>query len=344
MILLQAEVLDLKANPNKPARGTVIEARLDRGRGPIATVLIDDGSLHIGDFFVAGATYGKVRAMMDHRGTRLKEALPGTPVEVMGFTGLPDVSDSLAVVESETVAKQVSTARDTKRKHQMLVVKPKKLSLNDLFDQVNAGDAPELKIILKADVHGSAMAIKESLEKLTNPSVSVNVIHQGVGAISETDVMFASASDAIIVGFMVRPAAPVQALAESEGVEIRLFTIIYNVVEEVQAAMKGLLKPKFEEMVMGHAEVRKTFNIPNKGRVAGVHVTDGKIVRNMNARLIRDGVEIYSGKVQTLRRFQDDAKEVTSGYECGVGLENYMDLKVNDVIEVYDRKEVPATM
>ena len=339
MILLVAEVQNLRANPNRKARGIIIEARLDKGRGPVATVLVQNGTLTIGDTIVAGTAYGRVRAMVNDRGERVKSAGPSMPVEVIGFNDVPSAGDIISAVDDDKLSRQVAEERKDKLRA-ALIKSQTKTSLDDLFNQISAGQVKDLNLIVKADVQGSVEAVKQSLEKLSNDEVRVRCIHGGVGAITETDVMLASASNAIIIGFNVRHDNAVRDLAERENVDIRLYRVIYNAIEEIQAAMKGLLAPKFKETVLGRAEVRQTYKVSGVGTIAGCYVLDGKIQRNAKARLLRDNVVITETKIDSLRRFKDDAKEVASGYECGVGLENYNDVKEGDVIECFLMEEV----
>ncbi len=339
MLLLQSEVLELKANPDKPARGTIVEAKLDRGRGPVATVLVQEGTLKLGDPFVCGAHFGRVRAMIDDRGKRVTTADPSTPVEILGLGAVPDAGAPFVVVADEAMARQVADHRRTKQREAGLV-KTAKVSLDDLYRQMQAGDTKELRVVIKADVQGSVEAVSEALTRLSADEVRLNVIHSSVGGITESDVMLASASNAVVIGFNVRPEAKANQAAEREGVDLRLYTIIYDALNEVRDAMEGLLEPTFREKVTGRAEVREVFSIPNIGNIAGSFVTDGKITRNASARLVRDHVVVHEGRVSSLRRFKDDAREVQSGYECGIGLENYQDLKAGDVIEVYEKEEV----
>ena len=339
MILLVAEVQNLRANPNRKARGIIIEARLDKGRGPVATVLVQNGTLMIGDTIVAGTAYGRVRAMVNDRGERVKSAGPSMPVEVIGFNDVPSAGDIISAVDDDKLSRQVAEERKDKLRA-ALIKSQTKTSLDDLFNQISAGQVKELNLIVKADVQGSVEAVKQSLEKLSNDEVRVRCIHGGVGAITETDVMLASASNAIIIGFNVRHDNAVRDLAERENVDIRLYRVIYSAIEEIQAAMKGLLAPKFKENVLGRAEVRQTYKVSGVGTIAGCYVLDGKIQRNAKARLLRDNVVITETKIDSLRRFKDDAKEVAAGYECGVGLENYNDVKEGDVIECFQMEEV----
>ncbi|MEA5069026.1 MAG: translation initiation factor IF-2 [Christensenellaceae bacterium] len=339
MILLVAEMNDLRANPNRKARGIIIEARLDKSRGPVATILIKNGTLNVGDMIVAGTAYGRVRAMMNDRGERMKSAGPSDPVEVIGFGDVPDAGDLMSAVDDDKLSRQVAEERKDKLRA-ALVKSQTKTTLDDLFGQIQAGQIKDLNLIVKADVQGSVEAVKQSLEKLTNDEVRVRCIHGGVGAINESDVMLASVSGAIIIGFNVRMDNSVRDMAEREKVDIRLYRVIYSAIEEIEAAMKGMLTPKFKEVVLGHAQVRQTFRVTGVGMIAGSYVTDGKIVRNAQARLLRDNVVVHESKVESLKRFKDDAKEVATGYECGIGLENYNDVKENDVIECFQMEEI----
>ena len=339
MVLLVAEMQELKANPNRRAKGTIIEAELDKGRGPVATVLVQNGTLRVGDSIVAGTAYGRVRAMMDHTGKRLKEAGPSTPVQVLGLSEVPEAGDIMYCVEDDKLAKQVAEELKAKLKEQQIKASSK-LSLDDLFSKIKEGEIKELNLIIKADVQGSVEALRQSLEKLSNDEVRVRTIHGAVGAINESDVMLASASNAIIIGFNVRPSAGVNELAKKENIDIRLYRVIYNAIEDIEAAMKGMLEPEFREVILGHAEVRETFRISGVGVVAGCYVTDGKIIRNGDVRLVRDGIVIYEGSIESLKRFKDDVREVASGYECGIGLANFNDIKVGDIIEVSVMEEI----
>jgi translation initiation factor IF-2 len=339
MILLVADMQDLKANPNRPAMGTVIEAQLDRGRGPVATVLVRNGTLHVGDFFICGAVFGKVRAMQNDRGAQVRKAEPSMPVEVLGLESLPEAGDDFQVVTDTAKAKQIVNFRDQKAREAALA-KSSRLTLEQLHKQMQAGEVKELPIIIKTDVGGSAEVLSETLQKLSNEKVKVRVIHSGVGAINESDVLLASASNAIIVGFSVRPERNAAALAEQEKVDIRLHTIIYNLTDEIKAAMSGLLAPVFKEVYKGKAEVRETFRIPKVGNVAGCQVLDGTIIRSAEVRLLRDNVVVYTGKVASLRRFKDDVSEVKVGMECGISLENFADIKQGDIIEAYASERV----
>jgi translation initiation factor IF-2 len=339
MILLVAEMLDLKANPSRPAMGTVIEAQLDRGRGPVATVLVRNGTLAVGDFFICGAVFGKVRAMQDDRGAQIRKAEPSSPVEVLGLDSLPEAGDDFQVVTDTAKAKQIVNFRDQKLREQTLA-KSSRLTLEQLHKQMLAGDVKELPIIIKTDVGGSAEVLTETLQKLSNDKVKVRVIHSGVGAINESDVLLASASNAIIIGFNVRPERNAAALAEQEKVDVRLHTIIYNLEDEIKLAMSGLLAPVYKEVHRGRAEVRNTFRITKVGNVAGCMVLDGVITRDSEVRLLRDNVVVYTGKIGSLRRFKDDVSEVKSGMECGITLENYADIKQGDLMEAFKTERV----
>jgi translation initiation factor IF-2 len=334
MIVLVTDVLELKANPKRLAKGTIVEAKLDKGRGPVATVLIQNGTLHVQDTIVAGTAIGRVRAMVDDNGKSVQEAGPSQPVEVIGFSEVPEAGDVMYAADQDKLSKQVVEERKDKQKADMLK-KMTKVSLDDLFNQIADGQVKELNIIIKADVQGSVEAVKQSLEKLSDSEVRVKAIHCGVGAIKETDVMLASAANAIIIGFNVRPEAKAKSAAEREKVDIRLYRVIYKAIEDITSAMKGMLEPEFEEIVLGHVEVRQIFKVSNVGTIAGCYVTDGKITRNSMVRLLRDNVVVHEGKISSLKRFKDDAKEVAQGYECGVSLENYNDIKEGDVFESY---------
>lgn len=347
MLLLQAEVLELKANPDKLARGTIVEAKLDRGRGPVATVLVQEGTLKGGDPFVCGGNYGRVRAMVDDKGRKVEAAGPSTPVEILGLQGIPDAGNSFVAVADEATARQVAEHRRGKQREASLV-KTAKVSLEDLYQQIQAGDVKELRVVIKADVQGSVEALSDALSRLSTDEVRLNVLHASVGGITESDVLLASASNAVVIGFNVRPEAKATEIAEREGVDVRLYTVIYDALNDVRDAMEGLLEPTVREKTVGRAEVRQVFNIPSAGVVAGSFVVDGKITRNASARLVRDHVVVYTGKVTSLRRFKEDAREVQSGYECGIGLENYQDVKTGDTIEVFETERVarrltPAT-
>jgi translation initiation factor IF-2 len=343
MVLLQADVLDLKANPDKPARGTIVEAKLDRGRGPVATVLVQEGTIKVGDYFVAGVHSGRVRAMQNDRGEKILSAGPSMPAEVIGFTGVPDAGDVFVSLADEKQAKEIATYRHQKIRETELA-KSSKLSLEQLYEKIQMGEVKDLNVVVKGDVQGSVEAVSESLRKLTTDAIRLNVIHASVGAITETDVNLATASNAIILGFNVRPEVKAQALAEKEGVDLRLYNIIYDAVDDIKKAMEGLLEPTLKEKHLGRAEIREIFSVPKVGNVAGCYVQDGKMVRNARVRLVRDNVVIFEGKMSSLRRFKEDIKEVASGYECGIGLENYNDLKIGDMIEAFEIEKIAATL
>ncbi len=343
LILLQAEVLELKENPDKAARGTIIEAKLDKSRGPIATVLIKGGTLKQGDYFICGEHYGKLRAMLNHRGRQVKSAGPSIPVEIYGISGVPMAGDEFIVVRDEKTAKQVIEARQAKLRAAG-VSRRGIISLDDLFDRIKEGEIKELNLILKADVQGSIEALSDSLFKLSTEEVKVKIIHSSTGAITETDVMLASASGAIIIGFNVRANPRVKEVAAKEEVDIRYYDVIYNVTKDIQLAMAGLLEPIYRENIIGRADTKQIFHVPRVGTVAGCYVTDGHIERNANVRLLRDEVVVFDGKISSLRRFKDDVKEVQSGYECGIGLENFQDIKPGDVFEVYTLEEEEAEL
>jgi len=343
MLQLQSEVLELSANPAKAARGHILEARLDKGRGPVATVLVQEGTLKAGDAFVCGVHSGRVRALFDDLGRRVDDAGPAIPVEVQGFAGVPEAGDEFVVVENDKVAKQIAEHRAMKKREAELSSQTR-LSLEGFFEQMKEGAVQELKLVVKADVQGSVEAMVDALNKLGNEQVKVNVIHSATGAITETDVMLASASNAIIIGFNVRPTGKVTEIAEAEHVDIRTYDVIYQVMDDVTAALTGMLAPLIQEEVIGRAVVRETFTVPKIGTIAGCAVSTGKVERNAQARLLRDGVVIATTKLSSLRRFKDDVKEVLQGYECGIGLENYNDIKVGDEIEVYVTREVAAQL
>ncbi|MEW8958037.1 Translation initiation factor IF-2 [Moorella humiferrea] len=339
MTLLTADMMELKANPDRPARGVVIEAKLDKGRGPVATVLVQKGTLKVGDNLVAGAVYGRVRALFDDKGERVKSAEPSMPVEVLGLSDLPQAGDIFQVVEDEKLARQIAALRQEEHRQEEFKAAAK-TSLDDLFKQMEAGEVKELNLVVKGDVQGSVEALRAALEQLSTNEVKVSIIHGGVGAITESDVMLAAASKAIIIGFNVRPDANARRAAEEAGVEIRLYRVIYEVIDEVKAAMTGLLEPEKREVILGRAEVRATFKVPKVGTVAGCFVTEGKIQNRALARVIRDGVVVFEGRIESLKRFKDDVREVAQGYECGVGLEKFNDIKVGDIIEAYAIEEV----
>ena len=339
MVLLQADVLELKANPNRLAKGTVIEAKLDKARGPLATVLVQNGTLKKGDTIIAGTAYGRIRAMIDDKGRTVNAAGPSTPVEILGFNEVPEAGDVMNVADADKLTRQVAEERKDKIKAAQIKAM-QKVSLDELFNQMAEGDLKELNIIVKADVQGSAEAVKQSLEKLSNDEVRVRCIHNAVGAISESDIMFASASNAIVIGFNVRPDATARTLAEKEKVDIRTYRVIYNAIEDVEAAMKGMFKPVFKEVEMGRVSVRNTFKISGVGTIAGAYVQDGKVTRSAQVRVVRDGVVVYDGKISSLKRFKDDVREVASGYECGISFENFNDVHEGDVIEAYTMEQV----
>jgi translation initiation factor IF-2 len=341
MIALVSEIKELKANPNKPARGAIIEAQLDKGRGPVATVLVQNGTLKVGDTVVAGACFGRIRAMIDDKGKNVKKAGPSTPVEILGLAEVPMAGDAFYVAQNEKQARMLSDSVIAKGRENLIKATPQKISLDDLFTQIQAGHVKDLNIVIKADVQGSVEALKTSLEKITNSEVRIQIIHGGVGAINESDVMLASASNAIIIGFNVRPEASAKNVAENEKVDIRLYRIIYNAIEDITAAMKGMLDPVFKEKVIGHAEIRQLFKASGVGTIGGAYVTDGKITRNAQVRVIRDGKVVYDGTLDTLRRFKDDAKEVAFGFECGLLFNKFNDIKENDVAEAYIMEEIP---
>ena len=341
MVLLTAEVMELKANPNRRARGLVIEAELDKGKGPVATVLVQKGTLRVGDPIAAGSAYGKVRAMMDDQGRRVKEAGPSMPVEILGLNDVPNAGEVFVGCKNDKDARNFAETFISQNKIKKLEETKSKMSLDDLFNQIQEGNLKELGIVVKADVQGSVEAIKQSLVKLSNEEVVVKIIHGGVGAINESDVTLAAASNAIIIGFNVRPDATAKETAEREGVDVRLYRVIYNAIEDVEAAMKGMLEPVFEEKVLGHAEVRQTFKASGVGTIAGSYVLDGTFERDCQARIVRDGVVIYDGKLASLKRFKDDVKEVKAGYECGFVFERFNDVKEGDQVEAFKMVEVP---
>ncbi|WP_447978171.1 translation initiation factor IF-2 [Candidatus Nitrospira bockiana] len=345
MILLQAEVLELKANPKRLAKGTVIEAKLERGRGPVATVLVQSGTLRVGDAFVVGTFSGRVRALISDTGGKLTEAGPSVPVEVIGLPGVPSAGDQFVAVADERVARQVAEDRLQKQRAAELAAGGGRVTLDDLYTRIKEGDVKELALVIKADVQGSAEALSDAVQKLSTPAVKLRVIHSGVGGITETDVLLASASRAIIIGFNVRPEPKASALAEREGVDVRLYTIIYDAIGDIKAAMEGLLEPTLKERVLGRAEVRQVFNIPKAGTIAGCYVIDGTITRaSAGVRVIRDHVVIYEGKIGSLRRFKDDVREVQQGYECGIAVENFSDVKPGDILEAYTVDKVATKL
>ncbi len=339
MILLQAEVLELKANPDRLAVGTVIEARLDKAKGPVATVLVTNGTLKAGSSVVAGTCAGRIRLMNNSKGETIRKAAPATAVEILGLTDVPAAGDSFNAVSEHRLAKEIADKRKQKQREEVMA-KTSKTSLEELFSQIKEGETKELPLIIKGDVRGSVGAVTTSLEKLSNENVKVRIVHTGVGAITESDVMLAGTSGAIIIGFNVRPAAGVAQQADREGIQIRNYRVIYDIIDDIESAMKGMLDPEFKEVVLGQVKVRETFKVPNVGIIAGAYVTEGKVIRNAEIRLVRDGVVIHEGKISSLKRFKDDAKEVQQGFECGLGIENYNDLKEDDIIECFEIQEI----
>ncbi len=339
MIVLQAEVLELKANPDKLATGHVVEAKIDPGRGVVATILVQEGTLRIGDHVVCGIHHGKIRAMLNDRGVMVKSAGPSMPVEVLGLSGVPSAGDDLIALTDDKLAKQVSIHRVQKQRSKELA-KTSRLSLENLYETIKEGEVNNLNLIIKTDVHGSIEAISDSLTKLSNDEVRINVVHAATGAITESDVSLAAVSNAIIIGFNVRPSAKTLAFAGEENVDIRYYNIIYNVIKDIKNAIVGMMSSTYEERILGRADIREIFHIPKIGTVAGAYVTDGKIERGKLVRLLRDGVTCYEGKLSSLHRFKDDVKEVQSGYECGIGIENYNDIKAGDTIECYYLEEI----
>ena len=340
MIILVAEMKELKANPNKRARGNIIEAQLDKGRGAVATVLVQSGTLNVGDPIVAGSSYGRIRAMMNDKGQKVKKAGPSMPVEILGLNEVPMAGDMFYVAENEKQARQVAESVIAKGREELLKDTPQKVSLDDIFNQIQSGNVKELNILIMADVQGSFEAVKQSIEKLSNDELRIKTIHGGVGAITESDVMLASASNAIIIGFNVRPETSAKNVAEDQKVDIRLYRVIYNAIEDITAAMKGMLDPVYEEKVLGHAEIRQLFKASGVGTIGGSYVTDGKFVRNAKVRIIRDGIVVYDGELATLRRFKDDVKEVNAGYECGLLFNKFNDIKEGDIVEAFVMEEI----
>ena len=339
MILLVAEMEELKANPNRPAVGTVIESNLDKGRGAVATVIVSNGTLKVGDPVIAGTAYGKIRALFNDKGQRVKKATPSTPVEILGLNEVPLAGDQFVVMPSEKAARAIGEKRREKQRDEQMKASSK-ITLEDLFDKMQEGEVKELNIVLKADVQGSVEAIRQSVEKISNEEVQLKVIHCGVGAITDSDIMLASASNAIVIGFNVRPAQSAVAMAERERVDLRTYRIIYELIEDIEKAMKGMLEPEYKEVVIGQAQVRELFKVSGLGTIAGSYVTDGKVSRNAKARLVRNGIVIYDGAIASVRRFKDDVKEVNRGYECGLMLENFNDIKEEDIIEIYEMQEI----
>ena len=339
MILLVAEMEELKANPNRPAVGTVIESNLDKGRGAVATVIVSNGTLKVGDPVIAGTAYGKIRALFNDKGQRVKKATPSTPVEILGLNEVPLAGDQFVVMPSEKAARAIGEKRREKQRDEQMKASSK-ITLEDLFDKMQEGEVKELNMVLKADVQGSVEAIRQSVEKISNEEVQLKVIHCGVGAITDSDIMLASASNAIVIGFNVRPAQSAVAMAERERVDLRTYRIIYELIEDIEKAMKGMLEPEYKEVVIGQAQVRELFKVSGLGTIAGSYVTDGKVSRNAKARLVRNGIVIYDGAIASVRRFKDDVKEVNRGYECGLMLENFNDIKEEDIIEIYEMQEI----
>lgn len=339
MILLEAEMLELKANPNRLAKGTVIEARLDKAKGPVTTIIVQNGTLEVGMPVVAGTCSGRVRAMINDKGQQIKKAGPATAVEILGISDVPEAGDEFNAVREDKVARQIVEKRQQKLRQETMRTSTH-VTLEDLFSHIEKGEIKDLNIIIKADVQGSVGALTQSLEKLTNENVQVKIVFSGVGTITESDIMLASASNAVIIGFNVRPLTNIASLADREGVEIKTYRVIYEAIEDVESAMKGMLDPVYREVVLGKIEIRATFKVPGVGMIAGAYVVDGKVQRNAEVRLIRDGIVIHEGKISSLKRFKDDAKEVAKGFECGIGIENYNDLKEGDVIEAFKMEEV----
>ena len=342
-ILLQAEVLELRANPDKPARGVIIESKLDKGRGPVATLMVQEGTLKIGDAFIAGSHYGRVRAMRNDKGQKIEEAHLSIPMEVVGFTDIPEAGETFIVVSEERMAKQISLYRQEKIREKELS-KLSKVSLEELYDKIKKGEVKELNVIIKADVQGSIEAVKEALKKLSTDAVKVNILHDAVGGITETDVNLASASNAIIIGFNVRPGPKAQILADQEHVDVRTYSVIYDAITDIKNALEGLLEPTYKEHILGRAQVIQIFNVRKLGTVGGSLVTDGKVVRGSHARLLRDNVVVYDGRIGSLKRFKDDMKDCSQGLECGIGIENFNDIKLGDVIESYEMEEVQTRL
>ncbi len=340
MILLQAEIMELKANPNRPAVGTIIESRLDKGRGPVATLIVQNGTLRIGEAFVAGTTYGKVRALIDDTGKRVNEAPPSTPVEVIGFEEVPQAGDVFNVVEDEKVARQIANLR-AQKKRLAEMQRAQKITLQDIYEKIKEGEVKDLNLIIKGDVQGSVEALKKAVEDITHPEVKVKVIHAAVGGITESDVNLAATANAIIIGFNVRPQTKAQELAENLGVEIKLYSIIYDVIEDVKKALAGMLQPEIKEKILGRAEVRAVFKISKVGTVAGCYVLNGVISRASDGiRVIRDNIVVYEGKISSLKRFKEDVREVQAGYECGLTIENFNDIKEGDILENYALEKI----
>jgi len=343
VLSLETEILELRANPDKRAKGTIVEAKLDRGRGNVATVLVQEGTLRVGDPFITGMYSGRVRAMLDERGQTVEEASPSRPVQVLGLDGLPQAGDNFHVVEQEREARDISQKRQQLHREQEFH-RVRRISLVDIHNQIQAGQIEELRIIIKGDVDGSVEALQDALMQIEHEEVRLNVIHRAVGAVSESDILLASASDAIIIGFNVRPDANARTVAAREQVDVRLYRVIYEAVEDIRAALAGLLAPKVEERILGEVAVRELFQVPRIGTIAGCFVTSGTIQRSASVRVLRDRVIVYEGRIGSLRRFKDDVREVQSGFECGVGVENFNDVKVGDVIEAYELVETVRTL
>jgi translation initiation factor IF-2 len=343
-LIVLAEVQELKGNPAKPGRGVVVEAELDKGRGPVATILVQTGTLRVGDVIVAGLHHGRVRAMLNDKGRKIAEAGPATPVEILGLSGVPLAGDSFAVAGDERKARQIATARQERHRQEAMVSSQPRVTLDQLHQQIEQGAVKELRLILKGDVQGSVEPLRESLERLSTERVKVNVIHSSVGAITESDIMLASASNAIIVGFNVRPDPKAQKLAEQERVDLRLYDVIYEAINQVRSAMEGLLEPTFEEHPLARVEVRQIFNVSKVGTIAGSFVVDGKVPRDAAVRVVRDGRVVHTGKIGSLKRYKDDVREVVSGQECGIGLLNYNDVHQGDILEVFELTQVAPTL
>ena len=339
MILLQAEVLELKANPNRLAMGSVIEARLDKNKGPVATLLVTNGTMKSGMSVVAGTSSGRIRLMTNYKGETIRKAGPATAVEILGLTDVPEAGDEFHAVKEDKIAREIAENRKAKLREEILA-RNASTTLEQLFSQIQEGEVKDLNLIIKGDVQGSIGAIVASLEKLNNENVRVKIIHTGVGTVTESDVMLAGTTGSVIIGFNVRPSTAVQTFADRENIQIRLYRVIYDIINDVEDAMKGMLDPEFKEEVLGKVEVRETFKVPNIGIIAGAYVQEGKVIRNAEIRLVRDGIVIHEGKISSLRRFKDDAKEVNQGYECGIGIENYNDIKIGDTIECFHMVEV----
>ncbi len=338
MILLQSEVLQLRANPDRLARGIIIEAKLDRNRGALATVLLKNGTLRVGDNIIAGMASGRVRALLNDKGESVKEAGPSMPVEISGFSSVPQAGDEMIVVEDDKLVRQVTREREDKARESR--VASSTVSLDNLYQSIKEGEQLTLNVLIKADVQGSAEAVRQSLEKLSSAQVKINVLHSGVGAITKDDVNLAATAKAIIIGFNIRPDNNAKEVAAKENIDIRLYRIIYQAIEDIEKAMKGMLAPEFKENILGHAEVRNVFRITGAGTIAGSYVLDGKMLRNQSVRLLRDNVVVFEGKLSSLRRFKEDVREVAAGYECGIGLENYNDVKEKDIIECFMMEEI----